>query len=156
MNMVYCRGCGDQLSVSAATCTSCGAAQPIGASVAALPQSGDAALEAAWERRFALIDKAGGPKLPKLWSLPAGEVWAIKANLWAFVFGVFYYAAKGMWKKGLSLLGLASAIVFGGAVVLEAMGVSSDFLLLIGPAIFMGQANVSYYRRVKTGLNGWW
>lgn len=97
-----------------------------------------------------------GAKLPKLWSLPAKEVAAIKLNGWAFLFGPFYYAAKGMWKTALSLLGLAIVILFGGAVVLEAMGISPDLLLLVGPAIFMGQANVSYYRRVKEGLNRWW
>jgi hypothetical protein len=156
MNMVYCRSCGTQLAAAALACSGCGTAQPGIPAAAAGSGEGGQAPGPAWQHKFQLIDKAGGPKLPKLWSLPAKEVAAIKLNGWAFLFGPFYYAAKGMWKKGLSLLGLTLAILFGGALVLEAMGISPDLLLLVGPAIFMGQANVSYYRRVKEGINRWW
>ena len=86
----------------------------------------------------------------------APVIWSIKFNLWAFVFAVFYYAAKGMWKKGLTLLGLSFLIVGVAALLVESMGFNSDFLLLVAPSIFMGQANVSYYNHEKLGLRRWW
>jgi hypothetical protein len=156
MSMVFCRECGKQIHNSATTCSHCGAAQASVSTAAAASRSFPQGKTELWENRFALIEKAGGPKLPNLRKLPFGEIWAIKFNLWAFIFQPFYYAAMGMWKKGLSLLALSVLIVGVAAVVVESMGVNSDFLLLVAPGIFAGQANVSYYRFVKLGLNGCW
>jgi hypothetical protein len=156
MSMVFCRGCGKQIKATAAACPHCEGAQAGVAGAAAAARSNPQGQGSLWRRRFALIDKAGGPKLPNVWKLPINEVWSIKFNLWAFIFQPFYYAAKGMWKKGLTFLALSILIVGVAAMLLESMGVDSSFLLLVAPGIFSGQANVSYYKFIKLGHNRWW
>jgi hypothetical protein len=54
----------------------------------------------AWKQLFALIQRAGGPPLKNFQSLSFGERMRVGMNFLAFLFGPFYYAAKGMWRKG--------------------------------------------------------
>lgn len=156
MSMVFCRGCGKQIHVTATACPGCGAVQPGTASVAAAQVALRDSSSKLWATRFALIEKAGGSKLPKLWELPFREVWKVKANLLAFLFGVFYYIAKGMWKKGLTLQAIAIVAVFVLAVIFEAIGWSPDMLWIFAAAFMSGHANASYYRFAKEGHTGWW
>ncbi len=59
----------------------------------------DPALSGKWQRIFGIIDRAGGPGLPLSRCLKARERRIASFNMWALVFGMFYYFAKGMWKK---------------------------------------------------------
>ena len=34
----------------------------------------------------------------------------MKFNIWALIFGIFYYLSKGMWKKGLTIIGIGIAM----------------------------------------------
>lgn len=72
----------------------------------------------------------------------------------AFLFGPLYYIAKGMWKKGLSLLFLSTActlvmVPFVPEPVLR--GISFGF-----QALFAMNANVDYYRKKVLGEDFWW
>lgn len=181
MNHVFCRACGKQVDSTAQFCPNCGANQgqavaPAAPAVAAptvTPVFAAAAPVAAptapttsapaeqidalvWQARFALIEKAGGAKVPKLWSMPPKEILIIRWNLWAFLFGPFYYWSKGMWKKGLTLSAIGLLMLFLGAVVFEAIGWDADMLWFVPAGILAGNANASYYRRIKEGFTGWW
>ena len=152
MESVFCRACGKQVDKTAAYCGSCGTAQ---ASPGQAAVTADAA-DAHWTATFALIDKAGGPKLPKIWSMSYKDIWAIRFNPLAFFFGPIYYAKMGMWRKGLSLTGIGVVVVAIGCSILEVLGTNPDFFMLYLPGLLMGQANVSYYKFVKSGQNAWW
>jgi hypothetical protein len=111
-----------------------------------------------WKIRFRLLERAGGVKMPKLKNLSSGERMKIMLNLLAFLFGPFYYLAKGMWKKGLVLFGICFLIV----VVLE-LGLELVGLGRIGNAIGYGvgaifalRANIDFYKKMVLGDNGWW
>ena len=75
----------------------------------------------------------------------------ITSNLWAFVFGPFYYLYLGMWRKTitLSLVALVIDVILGMAG--DALDFPVDhFLWIISAVMFRQCANVDYYR--KTAL----
>jgi hypothetical protein len=89
-----------------------------------------------WKRRFKVMHKAGGPSLPRFRNLAPDERKALSPfNVLAFLFGPFYYAFKGMWRKGLTLFVLCCI----GGVILDA-----------------SLANRDYYSKMVLGHNGWW
>ncbi len=51
-----------------------------------------------WKRTFHLLVKAGGPRLPNLQALSGGERFKVSFNILGFLFGPFYYLAKGVEK----------------------------------------------------------
>lgn len=157
MSMIHCRGCGKQIHETAPSCPHCGApqvmqAKPAQAATAGAPQG----LSAAWTRRFSLIDKAGGPKLPKMKELPIGDRFFLIFNIWAFLFGPFYYASKGMWKKGLALFGVCLVAVIILGMILQAMGISADVAGFFAAGVFSRRSGIDYYKKVVLGDDGWW
>jgi uncharacterized protein YebE (UPF0316 family) len=79
-------------------------------------------------------------------------------NILAFLFGPFYYAAKGMWRKAISLFALMAAIVIALGLVLDAFGLERVANALgygVG-AVFAVRANIDYYKKMVLGDNGWW
>ena len=116
-------------------------------------------LSEAWQKRFALIERAGGVKMPKLKELNFRERMACNFNLLAAIFGPFYYAAKGMWKRGLAYWGMA----FAGILLLELIITLAGFgHVLKGvhytgawAALFGMMANRDYYKKVVLHDNGW-
>ena len=109
-----------------------------------------------WQRKFALIEKAGGVELPNVKSLSMGERMTVNFNILGFLLGPFYDLAKGMWKKGLALFGITLVAL----VVLDALfsGVklADNLSVLLGPVLFATQANTDYYKKVVLGINKWW
>lgn len=112
----------------------------------------------AWKARFHLLEKAGGVKLQKLKDLSTGERMKIMFNILAFLFGPLYYVAKGMWKKGLVLLGICVLILLVLDIVFQLLG-----LVELGNAVGYGvgavfavRANIDYYKKTVLGDNGWW
>src|SRR5690606_29033991 len=106
-----------------------------------------------WKRRFAIIEKAGGPKLPKYRALERKERHEIAFNVWAGFLGPFYYLAKGMWKKALVLTPLVIIV----AIIVEYLFtlVFSDPTMgrtvapfVAGFGIWGPRANKDYYRKV--------
>jgi hypothetical protein len=111
-----------------------------------------------WKQKFRIFEKAGGPKLPRFKELAARERSKITFNILAFLFGPFYYLAKGMWRKALSL----SAAVFVAVLVVAIVLILVDLGGLVGAlgyganAIYAARANVDYYKKMVLGDNGWW
>lgn len=132
-------------------------ALPVSATTAPNVGSPPTSLPEKWTKIFALIDKAGGPKMPKIRELPFGERRRIVFNVWAFLLGPIYYPVKGMWKKGIVLFTLSVAAVILVDLLLEAFGIfNSKLSSFIAPAVFGTRANIDYYKKMVLGENGWW
>ena len=83
-----------------------------------------------YQRIFDLIDKAGGPSLPRFRDLTFGERFKVNINWSARFGGPFWYLSKDMPKRALTQ-GLFLAFV-------------------------PGLANISYYKKIRLNDNGWW
>lgn len=78
----------------------------------------------------------------------------LTSNILAFLFGPLYFFVKGMWRKGLTLLGIAIAA----GAVLTALDVSDTVGRSAGIAIgalAMSTANYAYYLHVVRGSQSW-
>jgi hypothetical protein len=105
-----------------------------------------------------LIEKAGGPKVPEHKQLRIGERLRVMFNLWALIFGPFYYLAKGMWRKAITIFspGLALLILI---TIVAPDGELDSIMSAVNSATvatFTLRANISYYRKMVWGDNGWW
>lgn len=80
------------------------------------------------------------------------EIWT-KVNGWAILFGVFFYFFKGMWKKGLSLLGIAMICVWLSIDFPE----SSFFAVMtfLPSVLAAAYANSDYYRKMVLEEDFW-
>lgn len=111
-----------------------------------------------WKTKFQLLEKAGGVKMPQLKALDFGERMKLSFNILAFLFGPFYYLAKGMWKKAIALFMVCAVLVVVLGVILEMAGFG-QFARSLGygvAAIFAVRANIDYYKKMVLGQNGWW
>ncbi|OBB81805.1 DUF2628 domain-containing protein [Mycolicibacterium peregrinum] len=78
----------------------------------------------------------------------------LNSNILAFLFGPIYFFVKGMWRKGLTLLGITVAA----AVIFTAVGVNDNVARAIGigiAALAMSTANYAYYLHVTRGSQSW-
>ena len=157
--MVFCRGCGKEMHETAQTCPHCGApqsGQKPEVTIATNPTSELDSISDSWKKKFDLLEKADGVKLPNAKNLPFGVRTKVLFNVWGFLFGPFYYLAKGMWKKALSLFGMSVLIIVVLVLICKAMGISDSITNLVAGAIFATRGNVDFYKKVKLGDNGWW
>ncbi|MCA8258266.1 DUF2628 domain-containing protein [Burkholderia sp. AU31624] len=176
--MAFCEQCGTQLGASAAFCSGCGKPAAVPAATLAVTPANPptrpefvapapapdnlAGLSDKWRRRFAAIEKAGGERTrwwrwPEAKQLTGKEKRLITSNLWAFVFGPFYYLYLGMWRKAitLSLLALVIDVLLGMAG--DALSVPVDnFLWIVSAVMFKQCANVDYYRKTVLNRREWW
>lgn len=102
-----------------------------------------------WTERFALIEKAGGVELPHKTALTWNELFQIRFNLFALIFGPGYYIVKGMWKKGVWLGGIQIlCLVF--VNIPETFGLTGAGLAWLIQGIFVfiftTSANLDFYR----------
>ena len=112
-----------------------------------------------WKKRFHGIQKAGGPRMPNLTQLPKEDRRQISPfNVLAFLFGPFYYLAKGMWRKALAMSLICFVVLFVIGIILDALGISFlDRALGYGvAAVFAVRANIDYYKKMVLADNGWW
>lgn len=78
----------------------------------------------------------------------------LTSNILAFLFGPLYFFVKGMWRKGLTLLGIAITA----GVVLTVLDVSDTIGRSVGIAIgalAMSTANYAYYLHAVRGSQSW-
>ncbi|MCV7068222.1 DUF2628 domain-containing protein [Mycolicibacterium farcinogenes] len=78
----------------------------------------------------------------------------LTSNILAFLFGPLYFFVKGMWRKGLTLLGLTAVVV----TVLVVAGASDLVSRAVGmglAALAMSTANYAYYLHVVRGSQSW-
>ena len=106
-----------------------------------------------WKRRFRIIERAGGPDLPKVRDLPPADRRTIGFNFLGFFFGPFYYLAKGLWQQAL----LYTLMVIGFVLLLEMVGLGfiTRFLGYGVAAVYGIRANTSYYRKAVLGDAPW-
>lgn len=116
-------------------------------------------LSESWRIRFAYFDTYG----PGPWAQEARQgyralsLWdriRLSSNVPAFLFGPMYFVVKGMWRKGLALLGAAGALV--AAVLLtDVGGVVERVAALTVPVVAATTANYAYYLHVAKGSRSW-
>lgn len=152
--MDTCQHCGAGINVVKPECGTCGTAVP-----RQHDQPSAASIAPTWLARFELIEKAGGPSLPKMRSLSFGERWRLLANWWAALFGPFYYFAKGMWKKGISLWAAVWLVTWAIETAMEFYGLpplSNLAETIAAASVFAVRANIDYYKKTVLRQNGWW
>lgn len=76
-------------------------------------------------------------------------------NIWAFLFNCIYYFAKGMWRKGLLLLGMSVAITVISNALNLPPALSFGISMLI-PIIAMQSAYYDLYRKHVRSEIFWW
>lgn len=150
--MPFCQHCGSQASETTDFCYNCGA--DVTAAAIALP-----AISNAWRTRFALLHKAGGAAMPQSIELTLAERAAVRFNVLAFVLGPVYYAAMGMWKKGISLALLSCVLIVLARLLLSAIGLAHSgfaaMAYLIPPLLYGTRANIDYFTHVVLRDDGW-
>ncbi|WP_418002901.1 DUF2628 domain-containing protein [Mycobacterium sp. PDNC021] len=112
-----------------------------------------------WQKRFDFFNTYGLPNsTPEskaaYQALTFLERLKLTSNILAFLFGPIYFFVKGMWRKGLTLLGIFVAV----EVVLIVLNVSDTLVRAIGfglAAIAMTTANYAYYLHVVRGSQSW-
>jgi hypothetical protein len=106
-----------------------------------------------WKKKFLIIEEAGGVNTLDVGELTFGKRFSLFWNIWALLFGPFYYLFLGLWRQALSYFSATFIaivlLVAGGLIeIADAIGV--------GVSIFyMMRANVLYYRKVVLGQNRW-
>ncbi len=120
-----------------------------------------------WKRYFAGIQRWGGLQLPAFKALPRSvekrraamkDIQPPAASMvLAFVFGFFYYLAKGMWKKGLVLLAILIPSILVLSIVLYMIGgeAIASMVNFLGSAVFCYMAPRDYYAFMVDGDRGW-
>ncbi len=128
------------------------------------PYPGPAAVDVPehWRSRFDFFSRYGQPaSSPEATAafkqLSFGQRFRLGFNGPAFFFGPIYYAIKGPWRKGLSLLGIAVAI----SLVIGLVETAFDFTfpnvsygVVIG-LLYSSTANWSYFLHVTRGSTSW-
>lgn len=121
--------------------------------------SPESRLAPVWQQRFAFFDQFGLPNnAPEaraaFQKLRLVDKMRLNSNVLAFIFGPFYFFAKGMWRKGLTLLlvGLALGLVI--AVAGWSYGVLR-FVSIGMSVVSMMTANYAYYLHVRRGSTSW-
>jgi hypothetical protein len=110
-----------------------------------------------WLEVFALIERAGGAKLPEIKSLDRSDRFKIKMNWLAFIFGPIYFLAMGMWRQVTSYL-ILMVLYFNTAeiVLVNVFGMSELPLPVLSYCLVWGlTANKSYYKRQVLGEKNW-
>ena len=111
-----------------------------------------------WQKRFAFFDAYGLPggtpeAKAAFRALTFGQRVRLTSNIWAFVFGPFYFYAKGMWRKATTLL----VALVGIGALLAALPVGDSVARAIGFGLAAGvmtTANFAYYLH-RNGSRSW-
>lgn len=110
-----------------------------------------------WKAKFRTLAEAGQPITYSMMlrneavykQLP----FKMKFNIWALVFGIFYYLSKGMWKKGLTIIGIGIVMTMVvGFLFGETAGNFASFGMV---ALFASFANFDYYRTMVLNEDFW-
>jgi hypothetical protein len=118
----------------------------------------DLPVSASWKTRFRLIEDAGGVRMARIKDLPFGDRMKVTFNLLAFLFGPFYYLAKGLWRKAITFFALGVVTLTVLSLALSAAGFDgvSRALGYGLAAVFATRANIDYYKRMVLNDNTWW
>ena len=112
-----------------------------------------------WKRKFHVMDELNSitdPKEKKAYfkSLSWGERFG-QSNILAFLFSFIYFFIKGMWKPGLTFLGIYVVLL----IVLLVLNIDNDSIYRaagIGYGVVaMTRANILYYSKKVLGKELW-
>ena len=112
-----------------------------------------------WQTRFAFFRRYGLPSsTPEaraaFKALPWGARFRLNSNILAFLFGPFYFFAKGMWRKGLTLL--LAAVALGAALTVSDIPDTWARAIGLGFAAAMSTtANYAFYLHALRGSRSW-
>lgn len=162
--MSFCQHCGTEAAAATLFCAGCGAnvtAPDVKAHDPDAPGfAAYADLGPKWVHNFALMEQAGGVRLPRLGTLPLGDRVRVLFNIWALIFWPIYYLVKGMWRKGLALLLVILVVLLLVELACGILGISDKKIYFISnivvPLIFSMRANIDYYKKIVLSDNGWW
>ena len=101
--------------------------------------------------RPAVLVGGGAPRLPGAARI---ERFRIGSNIVAFLFGGMYFFAKGMWRKGLTMV-VVTLAVQGVAALLDAPGQLQYLLGYAVGGVAMTTANYAYYLHVTEDSTSW-
>jgi hypothetical protein len=106
-----------------------------------------------WKKKFLIIEEAGGVNTLDVGELTFGKRFSLFWNIWALLFGPFYYTYLGLWRQAVSyffvfLIVIILLLSFGLAEIANATG--SGLAI-----VYMMRANTLYYRKVVLGQNLW-
>jgi hypothetical protein len=112
-----------------------------------------------WQKRFDFFNAYGLPNATPeskaaYQALSFMDRIKLTSNILAFLFGPIYFFVKGMWRKGLTLLGIFVAV----EVVLFVLDASDALVRGVGfglAAMAMTTANYAYYLHVVRGSQSW-
>lgn len=81
----------------------------------------------------------------------------IALNVWAFLFGPFYYLAKGMFRKAFTLTLFCFVMIILIDIVITLFGLKglSTASNFVAAAVFGTRANVDFYKKIVLNRNGW-
>ena len=168
--MKFCSKCGAQNEADDAFCSACGtsALTPTSAQMqpteSAVTNIDSLDVSDLWKTRFHEIKKAGGPNLPLYKSMMKEDKKKVSKAvsglfgtfLLAFFFSFFYYLAKGMWKKGLTLLAILMVIGLFVNIFFEMFGIDSTNLVgVVCSVVFAQMACRDFYDVKVLGYKGW-
>lgn len=113
----------------------------------------------AWQKRFDFFARYGQPAasgeaLAAFKQLSFWERGRLNFNILAFLFGPIYFAIKGMWRKGLTTLGVSFAVI----IVLSLLPLPDGVFRFLGfgaAAIYATTANWAYFLHVTRGSTSW-
>ena len=106
-----------------------------------------------WKDIFRTIEKAGGPKLPRIRELPFGERFRITSNFLAFFFWPIYLPLKGLWRQAVAYFLIGMALVL--LLELTGLGKLGRGVGYGLAAVAMMRANVGYYMKRVLGEPPW-
>lgn len=114
-----------------------------------------------WKTFFKAVQDAGGLEMTHYKALPKEDRKPLMppplALLGALFFGFFYYLYKGMWKKGLVMLGIVAGAMIVLSTLLSIIGADMLINALAFPAAlaFAFMAPRDYYAVKVLGDDGW-
>ncbi|MFF2088230.1 DUF2628 domain-containing protein [Nocardia sp. NPDC058176] len=124
-----------------------------------------AELKPRWRKRFEFFDAHGAPASREFQNAmrqkPFVERMFWNYNVLAFLFGPIYFLVLGMWRKALTMLALATAVILLLNVVDFAMrdGEIPDFVWRVVPlflaGIYAASADYAYYLHVVRRSPSW-
>ena len=169
---MFCDKCGKIITESAKFCKYCGNELCVDVTESKIEPEVDDNLkkvvsklerirerESYYDRVFALIEKAGGEKLPHFGNLTFNEKVRIRFNGGTLFFGWLHYLWKGMWRKVLSYCGIFLLVMFFAEEFLKNTDIPNDSIERICSFAFMiflcFNANIFIYRKEKLGDNSW-
>ncbi|WP_289106530.1 DUF2628 domain-containing protein [uncultured Pseudoalteromonas sp.] len=117
-----------------------------------------------WRERFEILDSL--PQVSSIFSL--GKTQEFKSldkksshkvmfNIYAFIFGAFYYFFKGMWEKGIIILFISMTYTFSLSIIEEVFEfqIYSAIYWVVPSSIIAVIATFDYYKKVSENQRIW-